>query len=67
VLLDVQLPDLDGFAVAARLARLPEPPQVVFVSSREAQTYGARLETGAARGFLAKRELSGAALAAIVD
>jgi DNA-binding NarL/FixJ family response regulator len=67
VLLDVQLPDADGFVVATRLARLPEPPQVVFVSSRDAETYGSRLDRATARGFLAKRDLSGAALAALVD
>jgi CheY-like chemotaxis protein len=67
VLLDIQLPDLDGFAVAERLARLPDPPSVVLISSREATAYGPRLEATPARGFLAKRELSGAALAALVD
>jgi len=66
VLLDVQLPDLDGFAVAERLATLPHPPSVVLVSTRAAATYGPRLEAAAARGFLAKAELSGAALRALI-
>jgi DNA-binding NarL/FixJ family response regulator len=66
VLLDVQLPGADGFAVADQLARLDEPPRVVLISSREATAYGARLDAAPARGFLAKRELSGAALAALV-
>jgi DNA-binding NarL/FixJ family response regulator len=67
VLLDVQLPDVDGFAVAERLAEAPDAPRVVLVSSREAAAYGARVHTARALGFLAKRELSGAALSALVD
>jgi DNA-binding NarL/FixJ family response regulator len=66
VLLDVQLPDLDGFAVAERLAALSSPPRVVLISSRDASAYGPRVRAAAARGFLAKRELSGASLAALV-
>jgi len=66
VLLDVQLPDTDGFAVAGRLAQLAGPPRVVLISSRDAAAYGARIDAAPARGFLAKRELSGAALAALV-
>ena len=65
-LLDIQLPDLDGFAVAERLAAGPDPPRVVLISSREAAAYGPRLESAAAQGFIPKRELSGSALAALV-
>jgi DNA-binding NarL/FixJ family response regulator len=67
VLLDIQLPDSDGFAVAERLASRPDPPRVVLISSREAAAYGPRLEEAAAQGFIPKRELSGSALAALVD
>jgi DNA-binding NarL/FixJ family response regulator len=66
VLLDIRLPDVDGFAVAERLAALPEPPGVVLISSRDAAAYGPRLDATSACGFLAKRELSGASLAALV-
>jgi DNA-binding NarL/FixJ family response regulator len=66
VLLDVQLPGLDGFAVAELLADTPEPPAVVLISSREAAAYGRRLESSPVRGFIPKRALSGAALAALV-
>jgi DNA-binding NarL/FixJ family response regulator len=66
VLVDVQLPDVDGFAVAERLAAVPDPPRVVLISSRDAAAYGPRLDAAPACGFLAKRELSGASLAALV-
>lgn len=66
VLLDVQLPDVDGFAVAERLAAITDPPRVVLISSRDAASYGSRVGAASACGFLAKRELSGASLAALV-
>lgn len=66
VLLDVQLPDADGFAVAGQLAAGPDPPRVVLISSREAAAYGPRVSAAPVRGFLAKRELSGASLAALL-
>jgi DNA-binding NarL/FixJ family response regulator len=66
VLLDIQLADMDGFAVAERLAAAEVPPRVVLISSRDASAYGTRLDSAAAVGFLAKRELSGASLAALL-
>ena len=66
VLLDVQLPDVNGFVVAERLAAGPDPPRVVLISSRDAAAYGPRVDAAPVCGFLAKRELSGAALAALV-
>jgi DNA-binding NarL/FixJ family response regulator len=66
VLLDIQLPGLDGFAVTERLTALSDPPQVVLISSRGASAYGPRLRAVAARGFITKQELSGQALEALV-
>jgi DNA-binding NarL/FixJ family response regulator len=62
VLLDVQLPDIDGFAVATVLTSRIHPPAVVLVSSRSRTDYGSRIEDCRARGYIAKAELSGDAV-----
>ncbi len=66
VLLDIQLPGIDGFEVAERLAGSPDAPCLVLMSSRQASDYGARMAESPACGFLPKHELSGAAVAALV-
>ena len=65
VLLDVLLPDADGFEVADQLMKGSQCPVVVLTSSREASDFGERLDRSPARGFIHKDELSGAALAAL--
>src|SRR5690242_9853432 len=52
VLLDIQLPGIDGFAVAERLARTGDPPTVVLVSTRDVSSYRRRLAGSPVRGFL---------------
>jgi CheY-like chemotaxis protein len=62
VLLDVQLPDADGFEVARWLSVQQPPPVVVLTSTREESDYGDRAKTGPAAGFLPKDQLSAAVL-----
>ena len=66
VLLDIGLPDIDGFAVAERLAAEAAPPRVVLISSREAATYGPRLATSPTIGFVQKDDLSAARIQALL-
>jgi DNA-binding NarL/FixJ family response regulator len=66
VILDVQLPDSDGFAVAAALAAAGGPA-VILISSRAADDYGRRIAACGARGFIPKSKLSAAAFAALLE
>jgi DNA-binding NarL/FixJ family response regulator len=62
VLLDVQLPDSDGFEVAERLARLDQPPGVILISSLDDSDFGPLVATSSALGFIPKAELSARAI-----
>jgi DNA-binding NarL/FixJ family response regulator len=67
VLLDVQLPDMDGFEVTARVMRDGQPPKIVLTSSRDASDFGPLVESSGACGFVPKDALSGAAVAALLE
>jgi CheY-like chemotaxis protein len=67
VLLDIQLPDTDGFEVARRLTAKEGPPGqpgpvIVLTSTREASDYGGRIAASPAAGFLPKDQLTARAL-----
>lgn len=66
VLLDIQLPDIDGFAVAEQLQRESTPPTIVLTSTRAVSSFRRRLAANPSWSFIAKSELSVEALAAVV-
>jgi DNA-binding NarL/FixJ family response regulator len=66
VLLDVQLPDANGFDLAEEITRADGSPAVVLTSSRDAEDYAGLLVRSGARGFVPKAELTGPALAALL-
>jgi DNA-binding NarL/FixJ family response regulator len=68
VLLDVRLPDVDGFEVARRILDADgDAPQIVLVSSHDSTDLGEAIGASGACGFIPKGELTGAALAALLE
>jgi len=67
VLLDIQMPDLDGFEVAAELLARDPGLRIVLVSSRERSAYGARIEASGAMGFISKADFSSLELERLLE
>ena len=62
VLLDIQLPDVDGVEVAREIGAENGHAEIVLTSSRDVSYLAGALAECPARGFISKSELSGAAL-----
>jgi DNA-binding NarL/FixJ family response regulator len=62
ILLDVQLPDFDGFEVASRLLARDGSLKIVLISSRDRTVYGSLIEKSGAVGFISKADLSRSAI-----
>jgi DNA-binding NarL/FixJ family response regulator len=67
VLLDVQLPDLDGFEVAERLRAMEKPPEVILTSTRDAGDFGSLITAAPVRGFVGKGELTADAITELLS
>jgi two-component system response regulator EvgA len=67
VLLDIQLPDIDGFDVARRLLARDPTLRIVLISSRDRNQYGPLIEECGALGFVAKVDLSRSALEPLLE
>lgn len=61
-LIDIGLPDGDGFQLARELAALPHPPRVVLISADVDAADDAAARRAGAVGFVAKEDLEGARL-----
>jgi len=66
-LVDIYLPDSDGFELTSRLAALDRPPAVILTSSREREEFETLVERSPARGFVPKHQLSGGALTELLE
>lgn len=67
ILLDIQLPDMDGFEVTRRLTSYPGSPIIILVSSRDATDYGDKVRRAPARGFIGKADLCAEAITELLQ
>ena len=65
-LVDIRLPDIDGFAVAKALRAAGSARSILLISTRQRVDHGERLASSDADGFIEKSDLSARTIAAIV-
>ena len=65
-IVDVQLPDIDGFEVAEQISGLDVSVQVILTSSLDGDDFGALVVDSPAAGFVPKAELSSSAIEALL-
>ena len=63
-LVDIQLPDVDGFEVAVRIRRAGSARTILLTSTRSRADFGDRIPASGADGFIEKADLSGTSIAA---
>jgi DNA-binding NarL/FixJ family response regulator len=66
VLLDISLPDIDGFEVTRQLRADGRTRTIVLISTRPVTEYGPQVARSGAAGFIAKEDLSGSAVRAVI-
>jgi CheY-like chemotaxis protein len=66
-LVDIGLPDGDGFDLSVQLRAMPRPPRVVLISSDADRANAAAALRAGACGFLPKRDLPGPALRRLLE
>lgn len=67
VLLDISLPDGNGFDVAKQLTELENPAALIMISSRDNFGFRAAACEAGARGFLPKSKFSVSSIRALLD
>ena len=67
VLVDIALPDADGFSLSRQLSNMQSPPQVVLISTDAGAASEAAARRAGARGFVAKDELTGPTLRQLIE
>jgi DNA-binding NarL/FixJ family response regulator len=65
-LVDIRLPDIDGFAVAKALRAAGSARSILLISTRQRVDHGERLASSDADGFIEKSDLSARSIAAVL-